>query len=286
MSDNGILVVGSLHYDIILNAAQQPKKGETLIGKSWFPKFGGKGGNQAIAAASYGVSTKIVSAVGNDDFGQYILNHLNSSNVNYDFVNILNNEKTGMSVAISDKEGEYGAVIISGASLKIDLNAINNPSLWTNSKILMIQNEIKEEINILAAKNAKLNGLKICFNASPPKKLNHELIDNIDFLILNINEAEMIANKKILNKDDAKSISKELSQRFELVIITLGENGVVACESNKEAFHIASESIDVKSTHGAGDVFAGIFCAALTCNESIKKALEIANKKAAFHVAN
>ena len=68
--NNGVVVVGSLHHDIIINASHQPAKGETIIGKNWYSKFGGKGGNQAVAASSYGVPTKIISAVGDDFLGQ------------------------------------------------------------------------------------------------------------------------------------------------------------------------------------------------------------------------
>ena len=284
-NDEGVIVVGSLHYDIFLNASHQPTKGEIVVGKNWFPKFGGKGGNQAIAASLYGASTKIISAVGDDDFGKFIINQLKISKVNYDYVKILQEEKTGMSVAISDSEGEYGAVIVSGANLNIDLNVLERSSIWNNSKILMIQNEVNEEINILASKNARINGLKVCLNASPVKELNSELIQNVDILIVNINEAEAISNKKINSIEDIKNISKILNKKFELVIITAGQDGVVASEENQNPIYLPSEKIEVKSTHGAGDVFAGIFCAAIASNENLLNALDIANKKAAFHVA-
>ena len=284
-SETGVIVVGSLHYDIFLTAPNQPTKGEIVVGNNWIPKFGGKGGNQAIAASSCGILTKMVSAVGKDVFGKFIIDHLKSSNLNYDFVKILNKEKTGMSVAISDNNGEYGAVIVSGANLNIDPKILENSSLWNNCKILMIQNEVKEEINILAAKNAKLNGLKVCLNASPPMNLNPELIKNIDILIVNIKEAEIISSTKISNIDDVKKLCKKLTDTFKIVIITAGEEGVVACEKNKETIYIPSIDIEVQSTHGAGDVFAGVFCASIASKEEFLKALEIANKKAAFHVA-
>ena len=90
--DNGVVVVGSLHYDIFLNTTHQPSKGETIFGKYWFPKFGGKGGNQAIASSLFGSDTKIVSAIGDDNFGEYILGKIDKTNVNTEFIQVLKNE--------------------------------------------------------------------------------------------------------------------------------------------------------------------------------------------------
>tara|TARA_Y100000590_G_scaffold203084_1_gene230442 strand:+ start:10466 stop:11329 length:864 start_codon:yes stop_codon:yes gene_type:complete len=282
---NGVVVVGSLHYDIMLNASHQPKKGETIIGKNWFTKFGGKGGNQAIASSSYNTPTKIISAVGDDDFGKYILDILNASQVNSDFIQIINEEKTGISVAISDNDGEYGAVVISGANFKINPDILNNSLVWQNSKILMLQNEVNEELNILAAKKAQMKGLRVCLNASPPKKLSHDLISNIDILIINQIEAEVISQEKISSIKEAQNISKKLTNQFSIIIITLGEEGVIVCEENNEPIHLPAKKIDVESTHGAGDVFAGIFCAALASNDDLLTAIKLANDKAAFHVS-
>ena len=285
-NDDGVIVVGSLHYDIILNATHQPSKGEIVVGHNWYPKFGGKGGNQAIAASSYGVPTKIIGAVGDDNFGKYILEKIKlNSTINTEFIQILSNQKSGMSVAISDKEGEYGAVIVSGANLAIDPEILNNSKVWDNSKILMLQNEVKEELNILAAKYAKTNGLKVCLNASPPKILSSELVFNTDILIVNLIEAEAISKTKLNKFNDAINLSKKLTEKFELVIITAGNKGVIGCQRNNEPFSLPAKNVPVASTHGAGDVFAGIFCAALASNEDFDKALKLANHKAAFHVS-
>ena len=282
--NNGVVVVGSLHYDIVLNASHQPKKGETIIGKNWYPKFGGKGGNQAIAASSFGVPTKIISAVGKDSFGKYILDKITSSEVNTEYIQIIDKEKTGISVAISDSDGEYGAVVISEANLKINSNVLNVPLVWQNSKILMIQNEVNEELNILAAKKAKENNLKVCLNASPTKSLSSKLISNIDILIVNLLEAEYISKIRISNIDEAKDVSKKLTEQFEIVVITAGDKGVIYCEKNDNPFSFSAKNIEVKSTHGAGDVFAGTLCAALASDYQLKKAIKLANEKAIFHV--
>lgn len=286
MNKKNIIIVGSLHHDIIVEAPHQPAKGETLHGSRWYTKFGGKGGNQAIAASLFGSPTKIVSAIGDDDFGKFLLKHLKKSKVEQKYIQIKKNIKTGISIAVSDNEGEYGAVIVSGANLEIDPYILDDKKLWENSSILMIQNEVKESLNILAATKARLNGLKVCFNAAPPKRISDQLKKLIDILIVNSNEAEEISNIKLKDILDAKKISKKLIKDFEMAIITLGESGVVFCENDSEPIFIKSKKVDVKSTHGAGDVFAGVLCSSLSSGMNLISSVKIANEKAALHVSS
>ena len=114
---SAVVVVGSLHYDIMVDASDRPRKGETVTGRSWSPKFGGKGGNQAAAAQSQGVPTAMVGAVGNDDFGPRCWPGSIERGVDRSAVATLEGVGSGMSVAIFDDEGDYGAVIVSGSNL-------------------------------------------------------------------------------------------------------------------------------------------------------------------------
>ena len=107
-----IVVVGSLHYDIMVDAPDRPRKGETVAGHAWRPKFGGKGGNQAIAAARAGARVRMAGAVGDDEFGRFLLERLAAGSVDRDHVTTLPGTGSGMSVAISDAGGDYGAVIV------------------------------------------------------------------------------------------------------------------------------------------------------------------------------
>src|SRR3954465_15435455 len=96
-----VVVVGSLHYDIVVQAPDRPRKGETVAGYAWRPKFGGKGGNQAVAAAKAGATVRMAGAVGNDEFGRFLLNRLEASGIDHSRVARLTNVGSGMSVAIS-----------------------------------------------------------------------------------------------------------------------------------------------------------------------------------------
>ena len=285
MLSKEILVIGSLHYDIFLDSKNLPRIGETVKAKKWYPKLGGKGGNQAIAVAAYPVPTKLVSAVGSDDFGNYILKNLKNKSINTAYIQSLKKYNSGMSVAISNHKGDYGATIVSGANLHIDPSILDDPKIWENTDILMIQNEINHELNVIAASKAKKKGIKVFYNAAPAKKINSDLQTLIDILLVNAIEAEEITNNKLSNLDDVLIACRLLSKNFPLAIISIGQNGVVICEKEKEPVHFEALKVNIKNTHGAGDTFAGTFCAALVSGEELDEAIKIAIKKAAEFIS-
>ena len=286
MSLKEVLVIGSLHYDIFLESQQLPRIGETISGQKWYPKLGGKGGNQALAASLYPVPTKILSAIGKDDFANYILNNLQETNVDTSYIQQLDNHNSGMSVAISNNEGDYGAIIVSGSNLHIDQNALLNNDLWKNIGILMIQNEVDEQLNLLAAKKAKEKGIKVFYNAAPTKKMHSDLYQYVDILLVNMIEAEDITGMKITKLEEILKSSQSLSNSFSNVIISAGEQGVVLCEKDKQPIHFEGIKVKVKSTHGAGDTFAGTFCGAWISGNNVNESIIIANKKAAEFISN
>src|SRR5262249_31448708 len=110
ISSGTVAVLGSLHLDIMVHAPSRPRKGETLTGNAWMYKAGGKGGNQAVAAAQFGAKTFMIGRIGNDDFGKRLLSHLRNADVDTKHVLTEPNASSGMSVAIIDAEGDYGAV--------------------------------------------------------------------------------------------------------------------------------------------------------------------------------
>src|SRR5215211_1778207 len=164
-----VVVVGSLHYDIMVDAPDRPRKGETVTGYSWRPKFGGKGGNQAVAAAKAGADVRMAGAGG----------------VDASRVARLPGAGSGMSVAISDAGGDYGAVIVSGANLLVDPAALAEPGLWQGARALILQNELPDAINISAARAARTAGATVCLNAAPYRPLPGELAALIDVLVVN-----------------------------------------------------------------------------------------------------
>src|SRR5580700_1959668 len=188
-----VVVLGSLHLDIMVHASDRPKKGETLPGSAWGYKPGGKGGNQAVAAAQFGARASMVGRVGNDDFGKRLLSHLRDAGVDAERVYTDPEAGSGMSVAIIDAEGDYGAVIVSGANLRLSNEDLQEAQeVIRDAQVLVLQNEVPEAANVAAAKLAKGYGVRVILNAAPARPLRPDLAANVDVLVVNAVEAEMI----------------------------------------------------------------------------------------------
>ena len=126
-----VIVCGSLHLDIMVDAPHLPRLDETAVGKAWRQVCGGKGGNQAVQAARHGAKTAMIGCVGEDDFGARLTANLDAAGVDRSGIGVDRRAGSGMSVAIVDKNGDYGAVIVSGANLALDAGAIS--AAWTGS---------------------------------------------------------------------------------------------------------------------------------------------------------
>ena len=281
MSSKTILVLGSLHYDLYIESSKILTIGETVLGKKWYPKLGGKGANQAVALSKEKIDINFISAVGNDDFSKYLIQELENNNISDKHLIKINGD-SGMSVAISNESGNYSAVVISGVNYKIPENIFSNDNLWKHCSFLMIQNEIKEEINIIAAKEAKKRGVRIFLNAAPAKKINHKLFECVDILLVNEIEAQQLSEDNSSNFD---TIATKLSKIVSKVIITLGSDGVILCEKYNKPIHIKGFPVNVKSAHGAGDYFAGKFLIDFVKNNDFENSIRVANKKTAEFIS-
>jgi ribokinase len=279
-----VIVVGSLHYDIIVDAPGRPRKGETLAGRSWAPKFGGKGGNQAAAARREGVATAMVGAVGADDFGAALLAGLDKAEVDRSAVAVFDNVKSGMSVAIFDDEGDYGAVIVSGANLAFPAEQLSDNWL-EGAEALVLQNEIPEAVNAEAARRARRHGILTILNAAPARPFATDLPDFVDILVVNAIEAEMLGGGVVDSLEQASTAAAALSARFKTVIVTAGGDGVAACGPTGRRISLPSLPVEVASTHGAGDCFVGTLAARLAMRHSLDDALSAANAQAAKWVS-
>ena len=280
-----VVVVGSLHYDIMVEAPDRPRKGETVTGHAWRPKFGGKGGNQAVAAAKAGAEVRMAGAVGADAFGRFLLEALGASGVNASRVLCLPDAGSGMSVAISDAGGDYGAVIVSGANLLVDPTALAEPALWRETRALILQNEMPDAINIAAARAARTAGATVCLNAAPYRPLPGELAALVNLLVVNAIEAEQLGGLPVTDLGSAAAATAALAERFPAVVVTAGGDGVAGVRQGEDPVVLPALPVTLVSTHGAGDVFVGALVTALAAGRSFAECLRSANAAAALHVA-
>lgn len=275
-----VIVVGSLHYDIVVDAPNRPRKGETIAGRGWAPKFGGKGGNQAVAARRQGVPTAMVGAVGDDSFGPALLAGLDRAQVDKSNVAVLSGIGSGMSVAIFDDDGDYGAVIVSGANLAIT-PAQAGAELLSQSKVLVLQNEIPEVVNEVVARHAQELGLATILNAAPARPFTTSLPDLVDILVVNAIEAEMLGGGHVSSLETAASAAETLAARFKSVVVTAGGDGVGSFDRSGRSIKLPGIRVVVESTHGAGDAFVGTLAARIAVGDPFEVALSIANREAA-----
>ncbi|VUS23247.1 ribokinase [Klebsiella huaxiensis] len=282
---NKIAVAGSLHYDIMIDAHHRPEKGETVMGTACRYKFGGKGGNQAISAAKSGAEVCFAGAVGTDEQGRFLVDTLRQAGIDVSAVALVADSPSGMSVAISDEEGDYGAVVVSNANQKIPASVFQDAHFWDNVSMLVLQNEIPETVNLLAASTAKQRSIPVCINAAPARRLGEQFAALIDILIVNAIEARDMCGVTVEDLASAQQAATTLAKRFNKVIVTAGEHGVAWCESGDVAQTLPAQKVKLVSTHGAGDCFVGALCASLTANKSLAEAVASANAAAARHVS-
>ncbi len=254
-----LFVVGSLHLDVVVHAPHLPALDETLTGSRVEYLFGGKGGNQAVAAARMGATVSFAGRAGSDGFGDILRAELQSNGV--DCVQLQRDKgPSGMSAAIIDANGDYGAVIVSAANLLIDAAQIEIP---TGTSLVLLQNEVPEAVNLKVARKARLAEAKVWLNAAPARGLSDDLLALVDLMIVNRVEAEFYG-----------ALDKVPTLK------TLGAEGVVY---NGERFQ--AHDVEMTSTHGAGDMFAGALAAQVVGGATMTQAIEFAQAAAGLYVS-
>ena len=274
-----ILVLGSLHLDVIVHSSRLPKPDETLLGDNVSYRFGGKGGNQAVAAAKIDVQVFMAGQIGTDNFGKQIYDTLSNQNINLDGLKMVD-EATGMSVALIGSDGIYSAVVVSGVNQTIELSEIAVPDDLT---VLVLQNEINTDANFEIIKKVPKSTFVI-LNAAPALTPNKDFFERIDLLVVNQLEAKMLLNEEpsIFNNLDALRKLQNLGPKE--VIITMGADGYTGISKNGEIFSEPGIKVDVLSTHGAGDSFVGTLAAFICKGEPINIAAQYAQASSALHV--
>ena len=265
-----LFVVGSLHLDVVVKSPRIPKKDETIIGSAVKYVFGGKGGNQAIAADRNGASTFFAGRVGSDSFANLLTKQLEGSSVNFSDLQV-GPGASGMSVAIVEASGEYGAAVVSGENTNINETLIKIPE---NTGVLLLQNEISETVNLEIAKKAKAVGCKVWLNAAPAKKINSAFFSLVDICIVNRVEAEFY------NFINSNKTHKNLT-----IIKTLGHEGLELIEPSGKIRKIPAFKVNPISSHGAGDMFIGALAARYLIGDTMENALVYSQAAAALFIS-
>jgi ribokinase len=269
---SNIIVVGSLNADLVVRTPRFPQPGETISGEDLLIIPGGKGANQAVAAARQGASTAMVGRVGNDSFGPELLGNLKQNHVDTSHVQTDTQAATGTAIIVVDATGQNSIVLSPGGNGRVTPADINDVP-FGDYKLLLLQLEIPVEAVLAAAQRAKENGLRVLLNPAPARFLPDELLSLPDFLVPNESELSLLTDRPVNDIASAESAAKTLLERgVQNVIVTLGANGALIVNKHITK-HVPSFNVDVVDTTAAGDAFIGGFASALLQEKSIEEAV-------------
>ncbi|MDD4689982.1 MAG: ribokinase [Eubacteriales bacterium] len=277
-----IVVIGSINTDLVINTERLPRIGETINGSGFSVNCGGKGANQAIAAAKLGGDVSFIGAVGNDANGEMALGNLKTGNVSTTYIEKVS-VNTGVAV-ITVAGGDNCIVLDSGANGMITKEIIDkNEGLIKSADAVIMQLEIPMETVTYAAQVAKRHNVKVILNPAPIIALPKELTDNTDVIILNETEAEFITGTYPDTKENGKEcINKLKSMGIEQAIITLGGDGSIYNDGD-EIIHQPAFKADVVDSTAAGDTFIGAYT--IRCDLDIKERIVYATAASSITVS-
>lgn len=280
-----LVVIGSINVDHILTLVSFPKPGETQNGADYHITFGGKGANQALAAARSGASTQFIAAIGDNDIGQDIVDHLKKEHINIQNIEKIPAAKTGVALIFVNQKGENEIGIYGGANTEVTPSFLSRyRAVITGADLLLMQLEIPLESIETAAMWAKENNVPVMLNPAPAKSLSDTLLSCIDIITPNQTETETLTGISVENTDDAKRAAAILHQKgIPIVIITLGHQGIFVSHREKDR-HIPAHTVSVTDTIAAGDTFCGAMAAALLNGKTLEEAAVYGNSAAAIAV--
>jgi ribokinase len=278
MSPASVAVVGSANMDIVFSVDRIPQPGETIIASSTASYPGGKGLNQAVAAARAGMATMFIGALGDDEHGRELAAVMMDAGIDAALTR-RSTAATGQAFIAVDAAAENTIVIASGANADVDTLTDAELGAIKSASVLLMQLELPLSAVEQAAAAGKVSGTTVILNAAPAHALSDALIADLDCLI--VNEPEAIA---LAGSDDPETASRSLAARVPRLVVTLGASGSVLFEAGREVARVPARVVSPVDTTGAGDTFCGAFAAALAEGREFVAAAEFATVAASLSV--
>lgn len=280
-----IVVIGSCNTDMVISMDHLPLPGETLIGGEFFMNSGGKGANQAVAAARLGGNVSFIAKVGNDPFGKRALEQYRAEGIDVKHILTDPEQPSGVALIMVDAQGENSIAVASGANAHLTTKDIDNAKeILSRADIVLMQLETPITTVEHAANVAKRSGGKVILNPAPAQPLPESLLQNLYILIANETEAEFISGTQITDMDSVARAADILCDKgVEKVVITLGSRGAFVKERGN--YHqIPGLKVKAVDATAAGDTFCGALCVALAEGKNLTEAVTFANRCAAVTV--
>jgi ribokinase len=285
MTNQAIVVIGSTNTDMVIKTTKLPKPGETILGGDFFMNPGGKGANQAVAAARLNGNVTLVAKTGEDVFGRQAKSLFQAENLNTDYLFSDPDAPSGIALITVDDHAENCIVVAPGANAQLSVEDIDlATAAILNAEIVLMQLEIPLETVIYAAGIASRAGKKVILNPAPAQKLPAELLKMLFMITPNETEAELLTGVQVIDlKSAEKAAGILLSQGVEVVVLTLGSKGALLVTGDTCEL-IPGYQVEAVDTTAAGDCFNGALVVALAEGAGLTKAIAFANKAASISV--
>ncbi|MEM7736204.1 MAG: ribokinase [Deinococcota bacterium] len=278
-----VVVVGSLNMDLVVQVPHFPIPGETLLGGEYDQHPGGKGANQAVAAARAGGHVTMIGRVGRDGFGDVLRQQLQDDGIDTTQLESLTNSPTGVAFITVDDSAQNCIIVSSGANMKLTADDLPEDVIQA-ADVLVLQLEVPLPTVLHAAQLAQQAATKVILNLAPAQALTPEQLRHVDVLVVNESEAALLADEDVADVSlNPETTAKALAEQVPTVILTLGAAGVVWCHE-KTVHKLPSFKVEAVDTTAAGDGFVGALAVAYASGTSLSEALRFASATGALAV--
>ncbi len=280
-----ISIAGSINIDLVVFAPHHPQIGETVLGSDFKTYPGGKGANQAVAAARAGAQTTMIGKVGRDPFGKLLLASLKQNNVETRWVSQAAGAPTGTALITVDEQGSNTIVVVAGSNGALKPTDLDSAARAIHaSDLLVMQLEIPLETVVHAARLARQAGVQVLLNPAPAQPLPAELLQLVDVLVVNEIEIASLSGQSCTTLSDYTAAARALPlPPSALIFITLGGQGAMAINGG-QTIHLPAFNVPAVDTTAAGDAFVGSLATALAEKRPLMSALRRANAAGALAV--
>jgi ribokinase len=287
LAKNGpkIVVVGSSNMDLVVKAPRIPVVGETILGGDFLMVPGGKGANQAVAAAKLGAEVCLVAKLGDDIFGEQSLANFAKASIRTDYIIQTDEAPSGVALITVDGAGDNVIVVAPGANGILSPEDVEKAQpVIASSNALVAQLEVPLQTVECAARLACRSRVPFILDPAPAQTLSTELLEMVDVLTPNETEAQILTGVEVVNGDAARAAAGQLlACGVKAVVLTMGAKGFLLCD-NKRVEFVAAMKVDAVDTTAAGDAFTGALAVGLARGQALRDAALFANRVAALSV--